>query len=65
VKEHFLAEYRAFAGNGGGSVRSPAWLKSLREHAIARFADVGFPTTHQEEWRFTSVQAIAERCTSP
>ena len=60
MKEHFLAEYRAFAGNGGGSARFPAWLKSLREQAIARFADVGFPTTHQEEWRFTSVQAIAE-----
>ena len=60
MKEHFLAEYRAFAGNGGGSTRFPAWLKPLRERAIARFAEVGFPTTHQEEWRFTSVQAIAE-----
>jgi len=60
VKEHFLAEYRAFAGNGGGSSRFPAWLQQLRARAITQFADVGFPTTHQEEWRFTSVQSIAE-----
>ena len=60
MKEHFLAEYRAFVGNGGGSARAPAWLKPLRERAIARFAEVGFPTTHQEAWRFTSVQSIAE-----
>ena len=60
MKEHFLAEYRAFVGNGGGSARAPAWLKPLRARAIARFAEVGFPTTHQEAWRFTSVQSIAE-----
>src|SRR5207245_10164847 len=28
--------------------------------AIARFAELGFPTTKQEEWRFTSVAPIAE-----
>src|SRR5439155_351032 len=27
---------------------------------IARFAELGFPTTKQEEWRFTSVAPIAE-----
>jgi Fe-S cluster assembly protein SufD len=35
-------------------------LRSLRERAIARFAEVGFPTTHLEQWRFTSVQPIAD-----
>jgi Fe-S cluster assembly protein SufD len=58
VKEHYLAEYRAFVGNGAS--RSPTWLKKLRQEGITRFAELGFPSTHQEEWRFTSVQAIAE-----
>jgi Fe-S cluster assembly protein SufD len=32
----------------------------MRERAIARFAEVGFPTTRLEQWRFTSVQPISE-----
>ena len=36
------------------------WLAELREKAAARFAEVGFPTTRQEAWRFTDVRAIAE-----
>jgi Fe-S cluster assembly protein SufD len=35
------------------------WLKELRERAFARFAETGFPTTHDEEWRFTNVAPIA------
>ncbi len=54
----YLAEYKAFAGNGAG--RAPAWLRELRDGAIARFGELGFPTTKQEEWRFTSVAPIAE-----
>jgi Fe-S cluster assembly protein SufD len=35
------------------------WLRDLREGAFARFCDVGFPTTHDEDWRFTNVSAIS------
>jgi len=35
------------------------WLRELRDRAFARFAEVGFPTTHDEEWRFTNVAPIA------
>jgi Fe-S cluster assembly protein SufD len=34
------------------------WLRQLREAAFARFAEMGFPTTHDEEWRFTNVAPI-------
>ena len=37
----------------------PAWLKDLHEDAFARFCEVGFPTTHDEDWRFTNVSEIA------
>lgn len=56
-REHYLEEFRrASAGDG---TRSPRWLAELREQAIERFAGVGFPSTHQEEWRFTDVAPLA------
>jgi Fe-S cluster assembly protein SufD len=36
-------------------------FQALREEAFRRFADLGFPTTHDEEWRFTNVGPIARR----
>ena len=35
------------------------WIQRLREAAFERFAELGFPTTHDEEWRFTNVAPIA------
>ena len=35
------------------------WLRPLREAGFQRFAELGFPTTHDEEWRFTNVARIA------
>src|SRR6266576_607405 len=36
------------------------WLRKLRQDAFARFCEVGFPTTHDEDWRFTNVSVIAQ-----
>jgi Fe-S cluster assembly protein SufD len=36
------------------------WLRKLRRDAFSRFSDVGFPTTHDEDWRFTNLSAIAQ-----
>ncbi|HEX9870826.1 MAG TPA: Fe-S cluster assembly protein SufD, partial [Candidatus Tectomicrobia bacterium] len=36
-----------------------AWTQPLRKAAIARFAELGFPTTHDEEWKYTNVAPIA------
>ena len=38
---------------------APAWLQPLRDAAFARFVELGFPNTHNEEWRFTNVAPIA------
>jgi Fe-S cluster assembly protein SufD len=35
------------------------WLQDVRDKAAARFAAIGFPTTRDEEWRFTNVAPIA------
>jgi Fe-S cluster assembly protein SufD len=37
----------------------PAWLQDLRARGAAQFDAVGFPTTRQEDWRFTDVTPIA------
>src|ERR1700752_5119321 len=37
----------------------PAWLRELREAAFARFCAVGFPTPHDEDWRFTNIAPLA------
>jgi Fe-S cluster assembly protein SufD len=58
VKQHFIEQYRKFEANGASG--SPGWLRSLRERAIARFDEVGFPSTRLEQWRFTNVQPIAD-----
>jgi Fe-S cluster assembly protein SufD len=36
-----------------------AWLHKIRKDAIGRFAELGFPTTRLEEWKYTNVARIA------
>jgi Fe-S cluster assembly protein SufD len=56
-QDTWLAELDRFGG-GRGEV-APAWLKALRARAREVFEQTGFPTTRQEEWRFTNVSPIA------
>src|SRR5438552_7344888 len=42
------------------SGQAPEWLKRTRQQARDRFQSLGFPTTGDEDWRFTSVAPIAE-----
>lgn len=37
----------------------PEWLRTARSSAFARFLERGFPTTREEEWKFTPVGPIA------
>src|SRR5207248_11658496 len=54
----FAEAYRAFEEGDGGS--APAAIQSLREAAFRRFAQLGFPTTKNEDWHYTSVAPIVE-----
>ena len=60
ARDRYVADFEAFAGNGGGG-DAPSWLRALREQAIVRFAELGFPSTRQEEWRFTNVAPLTQR----
>jgi len=38
--------------------KAEPWVQALREAAFQRFSELGFPTTHDEEWRFTNVSRV-------
>src|SRR5215212_397273 len=46
-------------------VQAPAWVRERREHAARRFEEVGYPTTRQEDWRFTNIAPIADAKFAP
>ena len=50
-------EFEAF--RAGLPSQEPEWLRVLRATAMRSFQEAGFPTTRQEDWRHTSVSAIA------
>jgi Fe-S cluster assembly protein SufD len=58
VKDHYLAEFMRLSASPAGV--QPPWLARIRESAINRFYELGFPTTDQEDWRFTDTTPIAE-----
>jgi Fe-S cluster assembly protein SufD len=43
----------------------PAWVQSMRRAAFDRFAALGFPTTKNEDWHYTSVAPIVEHEYTP
>ena len=51
-----LADHARVASMLPGS-RLP-WLARARNAALECFAQGGFPTTHDEDWRFTNVSRI-------
>ena len=58
IKEpnHFLEHFAEFEKRHDATA-SPA-LRRLRNAAIARFAELGFPTDRDEDWKFTSLAAL-------
>jgi Fe-S cluster assembly protein SufD len=56
--QNYLESFSEFMKHSPG--RDLAWLRQLREDAFGRFCEVGFPTTRDEDWRFTNVSAIAK-----
>ncbi|MGH7962072.1 MAG: Fe-S cluster assembly protein SufD [Candidatus Binatia bacterium] len=55
--EHYLSDFDQFEKNG--AAQEPSWLRQLRQSAISRFVELGFPTIRHEEWKYTSVAPIA------
>lgn len=55
--QRYVDEFASRSANGRGQ---PAWLLPIRRAAMERFRALGFPTTREEDWHFTSTGPIAE-----
>jgi Fe-S cluster assembly protein SufD len=58
MTQRYVAQFEEFVRAAGAG--APAHVTGARRKAIERFATLGFPTTKNEDWHFTSVAPIAE-----
>ena len=63
MTEAYLQEFEALSGTA--TVGAPEWLEPIRRAAMERFARTGFPSSRDEEWRFTPVAPIAQGAWRP
>jgi Fe-S cluster assembly protein SufD len=61
--EYYLSHFDLLEKSLNGESKSP--LHAIRKQAIAKFAELGFPTTKNEEWRFTNIAPIAKTQFAP
>ena len=43
------------------ATNEPSSLKELRQVAFAKFAEKGFPTVKNEEWKYTNIQPLVNK----
>jgi Fe-S cluster assembly protein SufD len=58
TQQAFLEDFQSLTN--GAAAEEPRWLREVRRAAMGRFGALGFPTTRNEDWHFTSVSPIAE-----
>ena len=54
----YLEKFQHFEHEGAS--KHPSWLFPIRKAGISRFAELGFPTLRDEDWRFTNIAPIAK-----
>jgi Fe-S cluster assembly protein SufD len=62
-KSTYDAAFRALQEKLEG--RDPSWLSRLRGSAMSRFEQLGFPTTDDEEWKYTNVAPMMKAGFAP
>jgi len=55
-KERYPSAFRKYPAGGSGD--SPSWLWQHRQSALASFDRLGFPTGRNEDWKYTSIEAL-------
>jgi Fe-S cluster assembly protein SufD len=56
TQDYFLAAFEDFERSVADT--DTPWLRPIRNAAIARFAELGFPGPHSEDWRFTNLAPL-------
>jgi len=62
AREHHVETFARAVHEAGAE---PAWLEAIRKEAIGRFAELGFPTTKLEDWKYTSLARVARTPWAP
>ena len=57
VGKGYISEFHDFSQRLS---EQASWLIALRREGYSEFGEAGFPTTHDEDWRFTNVAPIAQ-----
>ncbi len=57
--ESYVSAFDELA-SGAVAPTAPQWVRAARRAALERFGTLGFPTTKNEDWHYTSVSSIAE-----
>lgn len=57
-KDWYLTNFELFEKSLNGEVLSS--LHDIRKSAITRFAELGFPTTKNEEWKYTDISPLTK-----
>src|SRR5258707_13761825 len=55
-EKRYIANFESFEKSLNGEASSQ--VHAIRRAAIARFAELGFPTTRDEEWKYTDVSKM-------
>ncbi|MCH7522304.1 MAG: Fe-S cluster assembly protein SufD [Chloroflexi bacterium] len=58
--DSYLTDFRTFETNLPDE--GPDWIREVRQQALARFRELGFPTARRgnEKWKYTNVRPIAD-----
>src|SRR6185503_19083299 len=54
-------DYQAAFQTARESSRTVPWLELVRNSAMDRFESLGFPTVHEEEWKYTNLAQVAKQ----
>jgi Fe-S cluster assembly protein SufD len=63
-QDSYQNAFRALQANASGA-QNVSWLDRLRQRAMERFEELGFPAVTQEEWKYTNVTPIARTGFAP
>jgi len=59
-KENQEAYFASFTELEKRASAGPEWLHRIRKEALEQFGELGFPNTHQEDWKYTNVAPLTK-----
>jgi Fe-S cluster assembly protein SufD len=63
IKKWYISNFESFENSLNGGSLKP--FHQVRKDAIANFSNLNFPTTHDEDWRFTNIAPLLKHNFKP